>query len=521
MKKICIILALLLLLTGCSKTPAPTTPPTAATTEEAPAEVTEFAPCQTHTDADDDGMCDVCSSALLVTFDFYCINDLHGKIADADTHPGVDELTTFLEKARQHNKNTIVLSAGDMWQGSAESNMTRGNLTTEWMNEVGFAAMTLGNHEFDWGEDPIAHNEEIAQFPFLAINIYDRQTNQQVEYCSSSVVVDQDGVQIGIIGAMGDCYNSIAVDKVRDVYFITGDALTQLVMEESARLRAAGADFIVYVIHDGYGDSKSASATPIESYQLQDYYDADLSDSFVDLVFEGHTHQRYILEDPFGIYHLQNKGDNKGISHASVRINPVTGSYTVLDTSLIATGVYANMEDDPIVEQLMEKYADQLSPAGEVLGYNSRLRSKNDLRQLTADLYYRLGMEVWGDAYEIVLGGGFMSVRSPGSLAEGEVTYSDLQGLLPFDNRLALCTISGRDLADKFFFTDHDSYFISFGEYGTKVRKNIDPNATYYIILDSYSYNYAPNHVTVVEEYEDGIYARDLIAQYIRDGGME
>lgn len=517
MKKFSLMLALLLLLSGCKKTPEPTVP----TTEETVPGLTDFIECQTHTDQDDDGLCDVCHYSILVTFDFYCINDLHGKIADADTHPGVDELTTFLEKAREHNENTIVLSAGDMWQGSAESNMTRGALTTEWMNDVGFAAMTLGNHEFDWGEDPIVANSQIADFPFLAINIYDRQTDAQVAYCESSLLVDQGDVQIGIIGAMGDCYSSISASQVKDVYFITGSDLTALVKAESEKLRTQGADFIVYVIHDGYGDSASASAVPISGGKLRDYYDTSLSRGYVDLVFEGHTHQRYILEDEHGVYHLQNKGDNKGISHVTVRINPVTGTSVCTGTKLLATGVYANMEDDPIVEELLEKYASQLSSAGEILGYNSRLRYKNDLRQLTADMYYRLGMETWGKDYDIVLGGGFMSVRSPGSLPEGEVTYAMLQGLLPFDNRLALCTVSGRDLADKFFFTTNDSYFISFGEYGRKVRQNIDPDATYYIILDSFSYDYAPNNVTVVEEYQDGVYARDLIAQYIRDGGME
>ena len=310
MKKICLLLALLLLLTGCSKAPIPVETATAPTAEETVAGLTDFIECQTHTDDDDDGLCEVCHCTILVTFDFYCINDLHGKIADADTHPGVDELTTFLEKARAYNENTLVLSAGDMWQGSAESNMTRGQLTTEWMNNAGFAAMVLGNHEFDWGEDPIAVNRELAQFPYLAINIYDRQTNSQVEYCQNSVVIDRDGVQIGIICAMGDCYNSIAADRVRDVYFITGRELTELVMEEATKLRSEGVDFIVYLIHDGYGDSKSASATPIESSQIRDYYDTALSNGYVDLVFEGHTHQRYILEDEFGVYHLQNTGDN-------------------------------------------------------------------------------------------------------------------------------------------------------------------------------------------------------------------
>ena len=89
-----------------------------------------------HVDQGNDGLCDQCGENVLVSLNFYTINDLHGKIADADTHPGVDELTTYLKNARQTKDNVILLSAGDMWQGSSESNLTNGLLMTDWMNQV-------------------------------------------------------------------------------------------------------------------------------------------------------------------------------------------------------------------------------------------------------------------------------------------------------------------------------------------------------------------------------------------------
>ena len=45
-------------------------------------------------------------------------------------------------------------------------------------------------------------------------------------------------------------------------------------------------------------------------------------------------------------------------------------------------------------------------------------------------------------------------------------------------------------------------------------------NATYYIVADTYSAYYAPNKLTVVEKYGDGIFARDLLAEYIKQGGL-
>lgn len=209
----------------------------------------------------------------------------------------VDELTTYLKNAHANDQNAVLLSAGDMWQGSSESNMTNGLIMTDWMNELDFAAMTIGNHEYDWGEQYIEENEELAEFSFLAINIYDRNTNALVDYCEPSVMVEGDGLQIGIIGAIGDSYSSIAVDKCEDVYFKVGTQLTSLVKAESDRLRKAGADFIVYMLHDGYGSTNIGSVTQVTSSQIRSYYDISLSNGYVDLVFEGHTHQGYMLKD--------------------------------------------------------------------------------------------------------------------------------------------------------------------------------------------------------------------------------
>ena len=473
-----------------------------------------------HTDEDNDGSCDDCGISVIITFDFYALNDLHGKFDDTDTQGGVDELSTYLANAYNTDDNVILLSSGDMWQGSFESNSTKGLIITDWMNELDFVSMTLGNHEYDWGEESIKANVALAEFPFLAINIYERDTNERVDYVQSSVLVERGGMKIGIIGAIGDCYSSISGDKVEEVYFKTGAALTELVKAESEKLRAEGADYIVYSIHGGFGSNSSASM--VQTSSLRGYYDASLSrDGYVDLVFEGHTHRSYAFEDEYGVPHLQNGGDNSGISHVEVRLNYANGYDRVSVSEIIKPSRYANLEDHPIVDELLQKYADQVDAGKLVLGQNSRLRNSTELKGLVADLYYEAGIERWGDKYDIALGGGFISVRSPYDLAAGEVKYSDLNSLLPFDNQLVLCSISGRDLKNKFFETNNSNYYIAYGDYGASIRNNIDYNATYYIITDTYCSSYAYNNLTVVDYYDAGVYARDLIADYIRAGGLE
>ena len=103
-------------------------------------------------------------------------------------------------------------------------------------------------------------------------------------------------------------------------------------------------------------------------------------------------------------------------------------------------------------------------------------------------------------------------MRSPYNLNRGQVTYGDLQMLLPFDNRLVLCSIKGSDLKRRFINTSNSSYFI---HCDPTITERIDDSATYYIVTDTYCSGYASNRLTVVAEYDEGVYARDLVADWL------
>lgn len=472
-----------------------------------------------HADKDDNGLCDDCGQSVIIILDMFAINDLHGKIFDSASQAGVDEMTTYIKNAYKNEDHVIVLSSGDMWQGSSESNLTKGLIVTEWMNELDFVSMTIGNHEFDWGEQYISANAAIAEFPFLAINIFDKDTNALAEYCTPSVIVERGGAKIGIIGAIGDCYSSISGEFSDGFYFKVGSDLTALVKAESEKLREAGADFIIYSLHGGYGSSKSGVGTITDS-QLYDYYQPVLSEGYVDIVFEGHTHRSYVLIDGDGVYHMQNGGDNSGISQAEAKINFANGNSMIITAEYVPASVYNSLPDDPIVDKLTEKYAEQLADASRVLGMNDSYRDGDELRQIMSSLYLNAGLEAFGDEYDIVLGGGFFSVRSPGYLSAGQVTFSQIQMIFPFENTLVLCSIKGSDLLKKFINTTNSNYFITLSDYGNSIINNIDPNGTYYVITDTYSSNYASNRLTEIKRYTEGVFSFHLMADYIEAGGM-
>ena len=465
-----------------------------------------------HTDVNADGACDRCGESVVAELSFYAVNDLHGKFMDSSTQPGVDEFTTYMKSLYADPiREEILLSSGDMWQGTAESLLNRGKLMTEWMNEVGFVSMTLGNHEFDWGSDVLTPNSELAEFPFLAINV--RENGVMPAYCKASVV-ERGDVKVGIIGAIGDCLSSVSSEFRGGLRFETGSNLTNLVKNEATRLRTEeNCDFIVYSIHDGSEDT-APSVTSVTDSDMG-WYDSSLSNGFIDLVFEGHTHKQYTLQDEYGVYHMQGSSENRDVSCAELSFNTITGDFTVTPRH-IGTGVYANssLEDDPVVDELYGKYfpeRDLYTP----IGYTRSTRNSNTILNKVAELYYLKGCETWSE-YEIVCGGGYLNARNPYNLYAGDVSYADIATVLPFDNEIVLGSIRGSDLIK--FLNKRTSSGVKYTIYTTIETSQVSAGETYYIIVDSYTSTYRTNNITEVKRLGSGIYARDLLADYIRAG---
>lgn len=468
-----------------------------------------------HVDANSDGLCDDCGEKVIAELSFYAVNDLHGKFMDTDAQPGLDEFTTYIKDLyADGEREEILISSGDMWQGTAESSANKGQLITEWMNEAGFSSMTLGNHEYDWGAQVLTPNSKKANFPFLAINV--TYNGKAVDYCQASTVVDKGGFKVGIIGAIGDCLSSISGDFTEGLKFATGSELTSLVKAESERLREKeGCEFIVYSIHDGGTGFSSSGINSVTKNDISHYYDTALSNGYVDLVFEGHTHQRYILQDEYGVYHLQGGGENSGVSCADVTYNRITEKYTV-KPKIISNSVYgkSTIADDPAINKIFEKYFSDSNPYTTVLGKNSSRKYSEEICTDLAKLYYDKGVEKWGKDYKIVLGGGFLKLRSPYKIDAGNVTYANLFSILPFDNEIVLGKIKGSDLIYRFL-TPHDNYH----NYAVIGANEVSANSYYYIVVDSYSSTYKPNRITEVARLGSATYARDLLADFVKGGG--
>ena len=101
------------------------------------------------------------------------INDFHGALAPAGKNVGAVKLVDALKTEKAKNpEGTIIVSAGDNYQGSAMSNLLYGEPVSAVFKEIGIELSAVGNHEFDWGIDRITKWAEDGGFIFVCTNIY-------------------------------------------------------------------------------------------------------------------------------------------------------------------------------------------------------------------------------------------------------------------------------------------------------------------------------------------------------------
>lgn len=212
------------------------------------------------------------------------VNDFHGTLTgDGKKNPGAAKLVGFLKNEEKRNpKGTLILSAGDMYQGSADSNLMYGKPVVTMMNAGGFDAMTIGNHEFDWGIDKLKDRVADSDFPFVAANIIEKATGKTPDFVDPYVIINKNGINVGIIGvATPETATKAKPELVEPYDFIDpAEAVNKIVPE----VKKAGADIIVVLGHIGaYQDSKTGEITG-EAAELAKAVTG------VDAIISGHTH---------------------------------------------------------------------------------------------------------------------------------------------------------------------------------------------------------------------------------------
>ena len=105
----------------------------------------------------------------------------------------------FLEQFRKEHKNVLLFDCGDISQGTPYYNMFRGEVEVKLMNEIGYDAMTIGNHEFDFDVDNMERIFKMANFPVVCAN-YNLDATVLKDIVKPYVVLEKYGLRIGVFG---------------------------------------------------------------------------------------------------------------------------------------------------------------------------------------------------------------------------------------------------------------------------------------------------------------------------------
>jgi 5'-nucleotidase / UDP-sugar diphosphatase len=337
-------------------------------------------------------------------------NDLHGQLLPRDGVGGIAEISTVIRSA----KPDLVLDAGDISTGTFLADEFKGAPTIQAMNKIGYTAGTIGNHEFDYGQDALRLRLREAKFPVLSANL---QT--PVSEIKKYTIVNARGIRFGLIGlTTEDVKTKSHPNKVGGVtVFDTVKTLEQVLPEVRQKT-----DFIVTLVHlEDDEEKRVASAFPEIRLIIGGHNHDALGPIWLDKTLVAKTG---VAGRNVGRVDLDFQG--KKLSHIEAKLIPVKG--VVPDPQI--TKVL-----EPFNQKVQVKMAEVIGEATEDLPYSRAVESP--LADVVADAFREKGQT------QIALhniGG----IRA--KITSGRVTWGNAFEVLPFQNSLVTMKLTGAQL---------------------------------------------------------------------------
>jgi len=362
------------------------------------------------------------------------INDYHGALAPAGKNVGAVKLVDALKTEKAKNpEGTIIVSAGDNYQGSAMSNLMYGEPVSAVFKEIGIELSAVGNHEFDWGINRINKWAEEGGFSFVCTNIYDKSTNQPVDWAEPFVIIEKEGVKVGFIGLATPetAYKALKANVENYEFRDPVEVITEWV----PKVKDAGADLIIALTHLGSFQDKEGNITG----EASDLCAVD----GVDAVISGHTHQRVsglVNNKPLVQAYYSGRSFAK-ITFIFDENNKLVSAEPFLDNLYERADT---LKDDANMLAVYKKYDDELNPVlGKVLG-KTTVDLDHD-RYAGPSLLGEWACEIMKDKAGVQIAmtnGGGLRVPVPA----GDITAGILYEVMPFDNTLYTMKLSGADV---------------------------------------------------------------------------
>jgi len=200
-------------------------------------------------------------------------NDFHGHISQENEYAGAARITALVKQTREQYPGVLVLDAGDRISGTPVSTMFLGVPIFEVLNEVGYDAGALGNHEFDHGYKQFLKFKEIANHPILSANAFGPDGALLAD--APSLIKTVNGIKVGIIGLTTEFTpHMITPTGNEGISFSPADEMLRAMVTALRPL----VDLLVVVSHVGH-DEEKALAESIEG---------------IDIIVGGHSHTKVL-----------------------------------------------------------------------------------------------------------------------------------------------------------------------------------------------------------------------------------
>ncbi|MDD5232354.1 MAG: bifunctional UDP-sugar hydrolase/5'-nucleotidase [Syntrophales bacterium] len=365
------------------------------------------------------------------------VNDTHGHILplperNRDGSPGsaliggAANLAAMIEKERRANPSgTLLLSGGDMFQGTPISNVFRGRPVLEIMNELKFDAMAVGNHEFDWGRAALEKLSAAAAFPFLTANIRDSRGNVP-KWAKQYIILRKNSLNIAVIGlTTTDTPISIKPGNVKGLIFSRPENVLPVLIRE---VRRKGADMVIVLSHLGLdADRELGAAVP-----------------GIQVIVGGHSHTavfRPVTAGSAVVVQAKCCGEYLGVLR--LKVDRKTGEVLSHTREGALLTVYSRPRD-PADARI----------AGIVRGYDDLIRGEfsRAVGETSADLARSSRQEsnignLVADAMRNAAGAQIAFQNSGGirtDIPRGKITMEQVFTALPFDNYIVAIDLTGR-----------------------------------------------------------------------------
>lgn len=398
----------------------------------------------------------------------YYINDTHGSYTRQikNYEGGMAYISSYIkDHVALDPEYSIVLSGGDMFQGGFESNETGGAIMAEAMNEIGFDAMVVGNHEFDWGEPAILNIYNQLNCPMISSNIfYSSDQTTRPNWLTPFVILDKGDLRVGIIGGAQENLGSSITGSISDDFYFPNP--NGYIQNYSTLLRNShGCDVVIAAFHDGGFSGSSGSPTKFNSLTS---INPETGYKYVDAMFFAHDHIAKKGEYN-GVPYLEAGCNGRYVGTMTLNLEGNGTSYELASFSTSNTYGYSGCPTyDIAFSKIDDKYVDLITKGNEVI--------YNFAHSYTSDNFTLVACEAmywYVNAYKEEFDNTTVSMSSHNSggirddVDSGIMYLRDFIKVFPFDNYLSIQTCSRENINHYLGYDYYVTYGnVTFDEYG-------------------------------------------------------